>query len=121
MSAVAALLSLALFITFAGSAIQKFIFSSLTASNAEHLGFSKSAFQRIGVLELAGALGLICGLSATSGLWAVLNEVAAGGLTVTMLAAIVYHRRAGDKFKGYSAALIIGLACVAELVVRLSA
>ncbi len=121
MSAVAALFSLALFIAFAGSAIQKFIFSSLTASTAEHLGFSKSAFQRIGVLELAGALGLVSGLSATAGLWAVLNEAAAGGLTLMMIGAIFYHRRAGDKFKGYSGALIIGLACVAELVLRLSA
>ncbi|MEI6709650.1 MAG: DoxX family protein [Actinomycetota bacterium] len=121
MSTVAALLSLALFIVFAGSAIQKFVFSSITASAAEHLGFSKTQYVRIGAIELAGALGLISGLSATTGLWAILNEVAAGGLTLTMLGAFVFHRRAGDKFKGYAGALIIGLACATELVIRLSA
>jgi len=121
MSVAASLLSLALFIAFAGSAIQKFVFSSLTASSAEHLGFTRSAFQRIGVLELLGALGLISGLSAKTGIWAVLNEIAAGGLAVVMIGAIVYHRRAGDKFKGFAPALILGLACVVELVLRLNA
>jgi len=42
-------------------------------------------------------------------------------LAAVMIGAIVYHRRAGDKFKGFAPALILGLACVVELVLRLNA
>lgn len=121
MSAVAALLSLALFVIFASSAIQKFRFASLTASMADHLNFSKPGYQRVGAIELLGALGLVGGMSATTGFWAIINEIAAGGLFATMIGAIIFHRRAGDKFKGYAGALIIGVACLVELILRLNA
>jgi hypothetical protein len=121
MSAVTALLSLALFVLFAGSAIQKFRFTPLTASNAEHLGLSKTFVQRAGAIELLGGLGLASGLSATAGLWAIVNEVAAGAMLVTALITIVIHRRADDRFKGYLPAIVVGLACAAELVLRLNA
>ncbi len=121
MSAVAALLSLALFVLFAGSAIQKFRFTPLTASTADHLEVSKNFLQRVAGVELLGALGLVAGLSAVTGAWAIVNEAAAGGLVLLAIGAIVFHRRAGDGFKAYLPALVAGLACAVELALRLNA
>jgi len=92
MSAVASILSIILFLAFATSGLQKLRFNPMASQTAGHLGFSKSAYQRIGVLEFAGGLALLIGLSATgSSLLAVLNEAAATGLTITMLLAVFFN------------------------------
>lgn len=121
MSAVAAILSLALFLAFVTSGLQKVFFSTAMSAAAEHVGFSKSAFQRIGVLETLGAIGLVCGLSATGGFWFVVNDVAAWCLAALMGGAVVIHFRRGHGIGGAAPALVLGLLSALEAVFRLLA
>ena len=48
----------------------------------------------IGVLELLGAIGLI--LPAVTGIWSWLTPVAATGLVLTMIGAMIVHARRGE-------------------------
>lgn len=122
MSAVASILSIALFLAFATSGLQKIRFNPMSSQSAGHLGFSKSAYQRIGVLEMLGGFGLLVGLSAKgASVWAILNELAAAGLAVTMVLAVVFHLRKGDDAKLFAPALVLGLLALLELVFRLAA
>ena len=74
------------------------------------------------MLEIAGGLALLIGLSATgSSFLAVLNEAAAAGLTITMLLAVFFHLRKGDKAKLFTPALVLGLLALLELIFRLAA
>jgi hypothetical protein len=121
MSVFAALLSIVLFVAFAASGAQKIVFNPVISKTAEHLGFTKRGYQRIGVLELAGALGVIVGVVAhRSSLLGILNELAAVGLALTMALAVRVHLRYGDGAKLLAPALTLGVLAVVELVVRLS-
>ena len=121
MSAVAAILSLALFLAFLTSGLQKVFFSTAMSAAAEHVGFTKAAFQRIGVLEALGAVGLVCGLSATGGFWFLVNDVAAWCLAALMGGAVVVHLRRGHGIKGAAPALVLGLVALLEAIFRLMA
>ena len=122
MSAVASIISLVLFLGFATSGIQKVRFNPMASGSASHLGFSKSAYQRIGLLEIAGGIGLLVGLAAKgSSFLAVINEAAAGGLTILMLAAVYFHIKKGDTAKLFTPALVLGLLALLELIFRLAA
>lgn len=121
MSVVAALLSILLFLVFATSGLQKVRFNPLMSQSAGHLGFTKSAYQRIGLLEILGAFGLLAGLSAYPGsFWGVINWLSAAGLTVTMVLAVRFHLKAGDKRKDFTPAMALGLLALIELVARLA-
>ncbi len=122
MSAVASVLALILFLAFASAGVQKVIFNPLTSSAASHLGFTKSAYRRIGILEIVGAIALVVGLTATgSSIEAIVNEVAAASLVVLMGAAVFIHRRHGDHLAALAPALVLGVAALAELAFRLAA
>jgi hypothetical protein len=121
MSAVAALLSLALFFVFMTSGLQKVFFSTAMSAAAEHVGFTKSAFQRIGVLEALGALGLVAGLSAKGGFFLFVNDVAAWCLAALMAGAAVTHFRKGHGLKGAAPAIVLGSLVALEAIFRLLA
>jgi len=55
MSVVASVLSI-VFLGVRASGMQKIRFNPMMSSAAEHLGFSKVAYQRIGFLEFVGAV-----------------------------------------------------------------
>jgi uncharacterized membrane protein YphA (DoxX/SURF4 family) len=121
MRAVASILSIILFLAFATAGLQKLIFNTMASQTAEHLGFKRSSFQRIGVVEMAGALGVIIGVAARHhSLLALLNEAAAGGLLIAMLVATVVHLRKGDGLKGAAPALALALVCALEIALRLA-
>ncbi|MHB1209927.1 MAG: DoxX family protein [Acidimicrobiales bacterium] len=121
MSAVASILSIILFLAFLTSGIQKVLFNPMASQSAGHLGFSKSAFQKIGMLEIAGGVAVMAGLAAKgTSFWAILNEVAAGGLTITMILAVYFHLREHDGFKVYAPAAGLGLVALLELIFRLA-
>ncbi len=122
MSAVAAILSIILFLVFASSGIQKVIFNPMMSESAARLEFTKRAYQRIGALEVAGAIGLLAGLAAKStSFWGIVNVAAAAGLTLTMVLAVVLHLRKGESFKLFAPALVLGLLTLLELIFRLVA
>jgi hypothetical protein len=121
MLAVAAILSLVLFLAFVTSGAQRIIFNPMMSESAADLGFTKRAYQRIGALEVAGGLGLLVGLSAKGGsLWAIVNELAAAGLFVAMVLAVYFHLRKHDPVKVFAPALILAVAALLELILRLT-
>ncbi|MDH2904280.1 MAG: DoxX family protein [Actinomycetota bacterium] len=121
MRAVASILSVIVFLTFATTGAQKIIFNTMSSKAAEHLGFTKKMFQLVGLLEVLGALGVLIGLAAKKGSFlALVNEAAATGLAVMMIAAVVFHFRKGDGLKGATPALALGAVCLVELVLRLA-
>jgi uncharacterized membrane protein YphA (DoxX/SURF4 family) len=120
MPVVAALFSIVLFVVFATAGAQKMVFNPVMSKAAEHLGFTKRGYQRIGALELAGALGLILGVVATrSSFLGIVNELAAICLAVLMTLAVRVHIRRADGAKMFAPALILGVLAIVELVVRL--
>jgi uncharacterized membrane protein YphA (DoxX/SURF4 family) len=121
MSVVAALLSILLCVAFAMAGAQKILFNPVMSKSAEHLGFTKRGYRRIGVLELVAALGVIVGVVAhRSSFLGIVNELAASGLTVMMALAVRLHIRRGDGAKMFTPALSFGVLAVLELIFRLS-
>jgi uncharacterized membrane protein YphA (DoxX/SURF4 family) len=121
MSVAASVLSIVLFLVFAASGMQKIRFNPMMSATAEHLGFSKTAYQRIGGLEFAGAVGVLIGLaSSRSSFLGVLNIAAAAGLAITMIGAVYFHLRKSDGVKLFAPALALVLVAILEVVFRLS-
>lgn len=119
MSIAASLLSIALFLAFGSSGAQKIAFTVSTSRTAEHLGYTKRGFQRIGVFEVVGAVALIAGLAARRGaVLGVINEAAAGAFFVMMCAAAIAHRRKGDRFAVVAPSLVLGVVSLVALVCR---
>jgi hypothetical protein len=79
---------------------------------ATHLGFSVPAYRAIGTLEIAGAAGLLVGLSAP-----VIGGLAGAGLLLMLAGALVAHLRNGDSPRHLVPALVAGLLVAAYLVV----
>ena len=83
--------------------------------SAAHLGFSWPAYQRIGGLEVAGALGVLVGLVVPA-----LGALAAGCLAVLLALATAAHLRRGDGplRAAPAAALAVVAVVVAVLLAR---
>ena len=121
MTVVAALLSIALFLAYCSAGAQKLSFNPAMSKAADHMGFSKSGYRRIGLLEVLGGLALLAGCVARgTSFLALLNEVAAGCLVVLMLLAVVFHLRKGDAVKYFAPALMLAVATLLELIFRLA-
>jgi uncharacterized membrane protein YphA (DoxX/SURF4 family) len=78
---------------------------------ADHLGFDVRTFGAIGVLELAGVVGLVVGLFVP-----LLGLVAAVCLAALMAGAVVAHLRAGDRLAAAAPAVVVGALAVAVAV-----
>jgi len=72
--------------------------------------FSAGAIKAIGVTEVLGALGLI--LPAVTGIAVVLVPLAALGLAVTMVGAIVVHLRRGERQAVVAPVLLLVMSAV---------
>jgi len=120
MTVAASLLSLVLFLAFASAGAQRLVFNPAMSKSAEHLGYTRRAYRRVGLLEVVGAIALLIGLTArgTTAL-AVVNEVAAAGLALLMAIAVSVHLRKHDALKYYAPALSLGLLAILELIFRL--
>jgi hypothetical protein len=72
----------------------------------DHLGVNPVQWRMIGLLELAGVVGVLVGLA-----WAPIGVAAAVGLALLVLGAIVFHVRASDSVADTIPAVIgLGLA-----------
>jgi hypothetical protein len=69
----------------------KVIRHPMMQDNARHLGFSVLGFQLVGMLELAGAAGLVLGL-----FWPPLGVAASAGLVLLLLGGAAAHARVHD-------------------------
>jgi hypothetical protein len=83
---------------------------------AAEVGFSSAAYRRIGVLEVAGAIGLLVGLVEP-----VIGALAAAGLLLLLVGAMVAHVRHGDGPREFAPAMIFGLLMATYLAVNLGA
>lgn len=81
-------------------------------ARAEHLGYSTGAFRAVGLLELAGAVGLVVGL-----VWMPLGLAAAVGLVALLAGAVVSHARVGDPVTAMVPALVAAAVTTALAVV----
>ena len=77
---------------------------------AAHVGFSVGAYQRIGVLEVAGAAGILLGLAIPP-----LGVLAAAGLLLLMVGAFGAHLRQHDGVAELAPALVVTALLVAYL------
>jgi hypothetical protein len=85
-------------------------------ASASHFAIPWERYRLIGVVELAAAAGVLAGLS-----WAPLGVVAASGMAVLLVGALVVHRRAQDGLQEAAPALVglgISLAYLAVALAR---
>jgi hypothetical protein len=80
-------------------------------ARAEHVGFSVSAYRRIGFLELLAVIGLLIGAFVP-----VIGVLAAAGLLMILGGAIVAHLRNGDGMREIAPAVVLGLLTLSFLL-----
>ena len=78
---------------------------------AAHAGFSVAAYRGIGALEIAGAAGVLLGLTVP-----VLGALAGGGLLVLLAGALVTHVRNHDRARDLVPALVCAVLVAGYLV-----
>ncbi|MET7695183.1 DoxX family protein [Streptomyces sp. NPDC005483] len=100
---------------FAAAAIPKILANDEAAANAQHVGFSVGAFRIIGLLEIAGAAGVLIGL-----LWAPLGVAAAAGLFLVSIGGLASHLRVKDRPKAAAPVVLFGVLAVSVLLLRLA-
>ena len=71
---------------------------------AAEAGFSVDAYRSIGVLEVAGAVGVALGLAVP-----LLGRVAAAGLLVLLAGALITHVRQGHGPRQYAPVIVCGV------------
>ncbi|MBV8527387.1 MAG: DoxX family protein [Candidatus Dormibacteraeota bacterium] len=106
LTVLAALLALG----FATLGLSKVMAHPAMRERSRRLGFSVAAYRRIGLLEIAGAAGVLLGL-----LQPVLGVLAAGGLLLLLCGALGAHLRRRDGFAEAVPALLFGLVDAAYL------
>jgi hypothetical protein len=78
----------------------------------DHLGVKPMQWRVIGLLELAGVVGVLAGLA-----WAPIGVAAAVGLALLLLGAITFHVRAADSAADMAPAVIgLGLAIATAIL-----
>ncbi|WP_219502995.1 DoxX family protein [Nonomuraea ceibae] len=87
----ATILSALVALVFLLAGAQKLLLRPQVTANLLRLGVGSTMTRTIGVLETAGALGLVAGL-----LWRPIAVAAAAGLTLLLIGAIGYHVRTRD-------------------------
>lgn len=104
MTALTVILSILLALAFAAAGAAKVTGQKAMVDAAAHTGFSLQNYKIIGGLEILGAVGLLVGLGIE---W--LGGLAALGLLITMIGAVVVHIRVGDKPKDFAPAAALGV------------
>ena len=111
MNATTLILAGLLVIAFSAAGLAKLAAVPAMRARAEHVGFSVSAYRRIGLLEVLGVLGLLVGAFVP-----LIGALAAAGLLMLLGGAVVTHLRHGDGVREIAPALVLGLVTLAYLV-----
>ncbi|MHB8333514.1 MAG: DoxX family protein [Acidimicrobiales bacterium] len=108
MIVVTSLLGLAVLASAAGK-LRK---SSAVMASMTHVGVTVSQVPYLGVIEIAGGVGLFVGFAAV-----LLGRLAAAGLVLYFLGAVLAHLRVKDRFTVYApAALLLAFAVITFLL-----
>jgi hypothetical protein len=100
-----------LVVAFAAAGSAKLAAVPAMRTRAEHVGFSVSAYRRIGFLEVLAVLGLLAGAFVP-----VIGALAAGGLLILLGGALVVHLRNGDGVREIAPAVMLGALSLAFLI-----
>jgi DoxX-like family len=100
-----------LIVAFAATGSAKLAAVPAMRTAAEHVGFSVSAYRRIGSLEVLAAIGLIVGAFVP-----VIGALAAGGLLVLLGGAVLAHLRNGDGVREIAPAVVLGVGTLTFLL-----
>jgi len=92
MSTATVLVTLVLALVFLATAAGKLTGQRASIASRDHLAIAPVRWQQIGLLEVAGAAGVLIGLTIRP-----LGSAAAAGLVLLSVGAIATHLRAGDK------------------------
>jgi hypothetical protein len=82
----------------------------------DHLGIAPDAWRTIGMIELAGAAGVLLGLAA----WPPIGILAAAGLVLVGSGATIAHRRVGDAAAPIATAVVAAALALASLALLAS-
>jgi hypothetical protein len=100
-----------LVVAFAALGSAKLVAVPAMRAKAEHVGFSVSAYRRIGLLEVLAVAGLLVGAFVP-----VIGALAAGGLLMLLGGAVVAHVRNGDGIREIAPAVVLGLVTLSYLL-----
>ncbi|WP_327010592.1 DoxX family protein [Dactylosporangium sp. NBC_01737] len=109
-----AILAVLLALIFSALGTAKILALQPMRALAAEAGFSTAAYRRIGVLEVAAAVGLFTGL-----IEPLIGVLAGVGLLLLLSGAVVAHLRKGQGPQKFAAAVVVGLLVAAYLVIRL--
>jgi hypothetical protein len=101
-------------VAFAAAGSAKLAAVPAMRTKAAHVGFSVSAYRRIGLLEVLGVVGLLVGAFVP-----VIGALAAAGLLVLLAGAVATHLRNGDGAREVAPALVLGLVTLTFLLLVL--
>ena len=102
---------LAILFTFSSSI--KLLGAPQSLAIRDHLGITPVRWRVIGLLELAGVIGVLAGLA-----WAPIGVAAEIGLALLSVGAVAFHVRASDGFAKTAPAVIAILLAVATAVLQ---
>jgi uncharacterized membrane protein YphA (DoxX/SURF4 family) len=100
-------------VLFLATAAGKLVGHPASLAARDHLEIPAVRWKQIGILEVAGAAGVLLGLALRP-----LGVAAASGLVLLSIGAIVTHRRAGDKAVAAPPALMALALAAATLVLQ---
>lgn len=98
-----AVLTAVLAVLFTAIGVAKLAAVPSMRARAAHVGLSVTAYRGIGALEVAGAVGLVAGTAVP-----VLRMLAALGLVLLLVGAVVAHLRVKDGLKEMVPAFVLG-------------
>lgn len=105
--------SILLALAFLGAGAAKLVGVEQSDQMRDHLGIGVVQWRVIGVLEVAGAVGVLLGLAVSA-----LGAAAAAGLLLTSLGGAATHLRAGDPPKAAMPVVVLGLLSAATLLLQ---
>ncbi|MFG3289083.1 DoxX family protein [Streptomyces sp. NPDC048179] len=94
--------------------VGKVLGTSAMAERAAHVGFRIGTYRVIGILEVAGVIGLFIGWAVTG-----IGVAAAAGFLLLLAGAALAHLRAGDRWPAIAPAIITAALVAAYLVILL--
>lgn len=107
-------LAAVLVIAFAVLGTAKLAAAPAMRARAEHVGLGVDVYRRIGALEVLAVLGILVGAAVP-----VIGALAAAGLILLLVGAVIAHLRNGDTFRELVPALVLAAVAVAFVILVL--
>ena len=116
MSMTSTILAVLLALVFFSLGTAKILALPLMRERAAEVAFTVGVYRRIGVLEVAGAIGLLIGF-----VQPLIGGLAGAGLLLLLGGALVVHLRKGDGLQKFAPAVVCGLLVATYLIVHFGA